>query len=400
METFLLLLVAFLLVGCLALTVAYQRLARNAKRNRAGMLALTDTLPLGIATLDRDGTHRYLNQAYGEWFGQARETLAGRDVRACGHDAYAAQVEALVAGHGRQRDAQTFEIDMPDREPRRRARVTLVPFHPVSEGGQPMIIAVLSDVSANELLEARLQRQLSEMAHVARLATMGELAAKLAHELNQPLAAISGYTRASLRMMRSGQWEASELVDALEDASLQAERAADIIRGLRNFLRKGPADRDVLRLAQLIEEVRRLVQHEARERQVEVTFSAAEELPPVHANRTEIEQVLFNLLLNAIEAIPAGSGGRRQVSLTATAVEGGVEVAVADSGTGFVEGVAEHLFDPFFSTKKDGMGMGLSICRTIVEAHGGQLRASNNAMGGATFRFTLPTPGEDHVDEA
>lgn len=399
MQTFLLLLVGFLLLVVAALAVAYRRVARNARHNRAGMLALTDTLPLGIATLDRQGRHRYSNQAYADWFGQAREALRGADVHACGHAAYAAHVEALLASHDRGRESETFEIGMPDTDPRRRARVTLVPFHPVSEGGLPMVIAVLSDVSANELLEARLQRQLSEMAHVARLATMGELAAKLAHELNQPLAAITGYTRASLRMMRSGQWEASELVDALEDASLQAERAADIIRGLRNFLRKGPAEHDRLRLPQLAEEVLRLVQHQARERQVEVAFLADENLPCVLANRTEIEQVLFNLLLNAIEAMPVGGGGRRQVSLSATAVEGGVEVAVADSGTGFVEGVAEHLFDPFFSTKKDGMGMGLSICRTIVEAHGGQLRASHNALGGATFRFTLPTSGEDDGDE-
>lgn len=399
MQTLLLLLVAFLLVACIALALAYRRLAHNARHNRAGMLALTDTLPLGIATLELDGRHRYVNQAYADWFGWTREALKGQQVHAVGHDVYATRIETLLADHDRQREAETFEITISDTEPRRRARVTLVSFHPVSEGGRAMVIAVLSDVSVNEQLEARLQRQLSEMAHVARLATMGELAAKLAHELNQPLTAISGYTRASLRMMRSGQWDAAELIDALEDASLQSERAADIIRGLRNFLRKGPAERDVLRLPQLVDEVLRLVQHEARERRVEVTFSSAADLPLVHANRTEIEQVLFNLLLNAIEAMPAGRDGRRQVSVTANAVEDGVEMAVADSGSGFVEGVAEHLFDPFFSTKKDGMGMGLSICRTIVEAHGGQLRASQSAMGGATFRFTLPTPGEEQDDE-
>ncbi len=392
MQILLLLLIAFLLLACIALAIAYRRLARNARHNRAGMLALTDTLPLGIATLNREGLHRYVNQAYADWFGLSRETLPGQDVQVCGQEYYTARVIALLNEDASGQEVETFDISMPNSEPGRRARITLVKFHPISEGSIPTIIAVISDVSANELLEARLQRQLSEMAHVARLATMGELAAKLAHELNQPLAAINGYTRASLRMMRSGQWDATELVDALEDASLQAERAADIIRGLRNFLRKGPAERDALRLPQLVDEVLRLVQHEAREKRVEVSFSAEEELPQVFANRTEIEQVLFNLLLNAIEAMPPpGNKGRRQVSLSATAVAGGVEVTVADSGTGFVEGVAEHLFDPFFSTKKDGMGMGLSICRTIVEAHGSELRASNNPMGGASFRFTLPT---------
>ncbi len=399
MTTLLALLTGILLIACVALAVAYRRLERNARRNRAGMLALTDTLPLGIATLDRNGLHRYVNQAYADWFGRSREALSGQPVHACGHDAYAQGVAALQSGTPGEGVAETFEIDMPD-DPGRRARVTLVPFRPVAQGGLPMIIAVLSDVSANERLEARMQRQLSDMAHVARLATMGELAAKLAHELNQPLAAISGYARASLRMMRSGQWDAAELVEALEDASLQAERAADIIRGLRNFLRKGPAERKSVDLPRLAEEVARLVQHEARERRVEVSCNLPEALPEVRANRLEIEQVLFNLLLNAIESFPVGTSGRRHVSLTAAAREDRVEIAVADSGSGFVEGVTEHLFDPFFSTKKDGMGMGLSICRTIVEAHGGELRASNNAMGGATFRFTLPLTGEESDREA
>lgn len=395
------LLAGFLLLACLALAVAYRRLERTARRNRVAMRALTDTLPLGIATVDGEARHGYANQAYADWFGLSRDSLPGTSVRDVGHPAYSQRVEAVQARADTSEEASTFEIETQTADLRRRARVTVIPFHPVAEGGQPIMLVVISDVSANELLEARTQRHLSEMAHVARLATMGELAAKLAHELNQPLTAISGYTRASLRMMRSGRWEASELVEALEDASLQAERAADIIRGLRNFLRKSPAERQRLELKSLFEEVVRLVQHQARARRVEISINHATDLPEIRANRTEIEQVLFNLLLNAIEAIPEGGRGRRQVTLnTGRTADGGIEVAVADSGSGFVEGVGEHLYDPFFSTKGEGMGMGLSICRTIVEAHGGTLRAHNNAMGGATFRFTLPGSEEEGGDEA
>lgn len=400
MVTLLLLLSLFLLLACIALAVAYRRLGDNARRNRAQMRALTDNLPLGIATFDRNGRHRYLNQAYADWFGQTRDVLLGEEARASTHPDYSSHIAAMTA-NGVSGPEETFEIEMSGGEPGRRARISLVPFRPVSDAGEPIIIAVVSDVSANNLLEAEMQRQLSEMAHVARLATMGELAAKLAHELNQPLTAINSYTRASLRMMRAGKWNSSELIDALEDASLQAERAADIIRGLRNFLRKSPSGRDRLDLPRLIDEVVRLVQHEARARNVEIHIGATDQSQDVSANRIEIEQVLFNLLLNAIEAIPAEGSGRRQVSIATVAVEGGgVEIAVADSGAGFVEGVSDHLFDPFFSTKKDGMGMGLSICRTIVEAHGGQLRATNNAIGGATFRITLPATEEEHHDEA
>jgi C4-dicarboxylate-specific signal transduction histidine kinase len=201
-------------------------------------------------------------------------------------------------------------------------------------------------------------------------------------------------------MMRAGQWESAELIDALEDASLQAERAADIIRGMRNFLRKGPSERTPLDLPRLVDEVIRLVQHEARAHRIEIHVNTAADLPAVRANRTEIEQVLFNLLLNAIEAIPDNQPGRRQVTITLAPVGAhGIEVAVADSGAGFVEGIGEHLFDPFFSTKQEGMGMGLSICRTIVEAHGGELRAKRNALGGATFHFILPTFDQEETDD-
>jgi PAS domain S-box-containing protein len=395
MEILLALLCGFLLLACVALAVAYRRLGENARRNRAQMRALTDNLPLGIATLDREGNHRYANPAYAGWFGLARETLIGAQADRCGHDEFTRRIRALAA-RGMTGEEETFEIEMAQGELGRRARVTLVPFRPVSGAGEPILIVVISDVSANNLVEARMQEQLSELSHVARLATMGELAAKLAHELNQPLAAINTYTRASLRMMRSGKWESGELIDALEDASLQAERAADIIRGLRNFLRKSPAERRPLDVALLLDEVVRLVEHEARRRRVEVHANVARRLPRVEANRTEIEQVVFNLLLNAVEAIPRGIVGRRLVTLTARADDAGdLEIAVADSGSGFVEGVGEHLFDPFFSTKQDGMGMGLPICRTIVEAHGGELRAGNNAIGGATFRFTLPAAAEE-----
>ena len=399
MVTLLALLTGFLTLACIALAVAYRQLGTNARRNRAQMRALTDHLPLGIATIGRDGHHRYFNQTYADWFGLAREELLGQGVQACGHPEYSAQFEAMIAGDASGPEV-TFEIEMSGGEPGRRARISLVPFRPVSEAGEPIVIAVVSDVSANNLVEAEMQRQLSEMAHVARLATMGELAAKLAHELNQPLTAINSYTRASLRMMRSGKWESSELIDALEDASVQAERAADIIRGLRNFLRKSPSGRKPLDLPRLIDEVVRLVQHEARARHVEIHVGRVDKAKNVVANRTEIEQVLFNLLLNALEAVPAEGSGRRQVSISATRTDdNGIGIAVADSGAGFVEGVSDHLFDPFFSTKKDGMGMGLSICRTIVEAHGGVLRATNNAMGGATFRFTLPAIEEEGHDE-
>jgi two-component system sensor histidine kinase DctS len=170
---------------------------------------------------------------------------------------------------------------------------------------------------------------------------------------------------------------------------------------MRNFLRKRPDGRRTFDIAQLAREVIALVQADARRERVTIQFDIPDALPGVHADRTEINQVLFNLLSNAIEACAEHAAGERRVVLAAALTPGhAVEVQVADTGAGFVDGVAEHLFDPFFSTKQEGMGMGLSICRTIVEAHGGVLRARNNSQGGATFTFELPVDGEELHDVA
>jgi len=381
-----------------------KQLGRSVRANREQLAALTDTLPLAIACIDaRDGSYLYVNPSYAALFACLPARLLGQQLAQV-HDARFANLLASRAADLPVGGSVILEhtLALADAPGERHVRIVLTSFHSEQEASPPLTTVVINDVNDSTLAAEQLQRQLAAMAHVARLATMGELAAKLAHELNQPLTAITSYTRASLRMMRAGQWESAELIDALEDASLQAERAADIIRGMRNFLRKGPSERTPLDLPRLVDEVIRLVQHEARAHRIEIHVNTAAELPAVRANRTEIEQVLFNLLLNAIEAIPDNQPGRRQVTITlAPAGNQGIEVAVADSGTGFVEGIGEHLFDPFFSTKQEGMGMGLSICRTIVEAHGSELRAKRNALGGATFHFVLPTFDQEETgDEA
>ena len=382
-----------------------RRLGRSVRGNRAQLRELADTLPIGVAGIDPvGGSYLYANPAYAALFALPAARFRHAPIGDVHGARFALRLTERCAGL-EEGGSVTFE-HQPEVESgaeARRLRVTLARFRREEARDAPLVAAVAIDLSANALASAEIQRQLAELAHVARLATMGELAAKLAHELNQPLAAISAYTRASLRLMRSGKFDTGELTEALEDASLQAERAADIIRGLRNFLRKAPAKRTPLDLPGLLDGVVRLVEHEAGRRRVEVAVRADDRLPAVEANRIEIEQVLFNLLMNALEAIPQHGEGRRLVTLSARGTDAGeLEIAVADSGAGFVDGVAEHLFDPFFSTKQDGMGMGLSICRTIVEAHGGTLRANNNALGGATFAFTLPPapPAQEGVDEA
>lgn len=383
-----------------------RHLGRSVRDNREQLETLTDTLPLAIAGIDAEsGRYLYVNPSYAALFGHLPAGLLGHELAQVHALDFAELLGSRAANLSAGGSVMLEHALSPANSPGEcKVKILLTRFRSEAEPSSSLITVVINEINDTTLAAIQLQRQLAAMAHVGRLATMGELAAKLAHELNQPLTAISGYTRASLRMMRAGQWKSAELIDALEDASLQAERAADIIRGLRNFLRKSPSEREPLDLPRLVDEVVRLVQHEARAHRIEIHTHTAATLPVVHANRTEIEQVLFNLLLNAIEAITENRPGRRQVTISLTGTGVGnrdVEIAVADSGAGFVEEVSEHLFDPFFSTKKDGMGMGLSICRTIIEAHGGELRARKNAIGGATFHFTLPATVDQEVhDEA
>jgi len=239
--------------------------------------------------------------------------------------------------------------------------------------------------------QGRLQELHAELAHVSRLSAMGEMASALAHELNQPLAAISNYMKGSRRLLASSpDPNAAKIEAALDKAAEQAIRAGQIIRRLREFVSRGESERRVERVSRLIEEASALGLVGAREQGISLRFDIDPASDLVLADRVQIQQVLVNLLRNAMEAM-TGAERRELTIASARADDGMIEVTVSDTGQGFGEGVLANLFQPFFTTKEAGMGVGLSISRTIIEAHGGLMRAEANAAGGATFRFTLPS---------
>jgi two-component system, LuxR family, sensor kinase FixL len=254
--------------------------------------------------------------------------------------------------------------------------------------------------------EARLRELQAELLHVSRLSAAGEMAAALAHELNQPLTAAASAVQAARRTLASASPEGldgqlPEVREAMDLAAEQALRGGQIVRRLRDFVARGEADPRLESLPKLAEEAAALALVGAKERGAAVALRLEPGLPPVLADRIQVQQVLFNLMRNALEAMgdgeaPAGGGGgapRRRRELVVSAAPAGpdtVEIAVADTGPGLAPEVAGRLFEPFVSTKPAGMGVGLSICRTIVEAHGGRLWAEPNPGGGAVFRFTLP----------
>jgi two-component system sensor histidine kinase TtrS len=234
------------------------------------------------------------------------------------------------------------------------------------------------------------QRQ-AALAHAARLNTMGEMASGLAHELNHPLATITNYARGCIRRLRSGEADTTEMLEALESVSGQAERAAELIRSIRDFVRKSDRQRQSVELNEIIREVAGLLDLEVESSGARVTLDLVEPSPRITADVIQVEQALFNLARNAIEAMSDRPSRRRRLTI-ATAVNGsgGVEVAVRDTGPGMAENILEDMFHPFVSTKAGGLGLGLSISRSIVEDHGGRLWLASSNASGSDVRFTLP----------
>jgi two-component system sensor histidine kinase DctS len=271
-------------------------------------------------------------------------------------------------------------------------------------GKQTGWMGSILDISDRKQAEDLNRRQQEKLQASARLATMGEIASTLAHELNQPLAAISSYTTGALNMIQQGAADPGKLnlellKPALEKAGTQAQRAGQIIRSVHTFVKRREPSREPTTVDTLINNVMPLVELQARQFFVSTQTDIDAGLPPVLADRVLLEQVLLNLTRNAIEAMQGIAPERRILKIVARRADGSasgqnVEIAVIDNGHGIPAEVAERLFSPFFSTKAEGMGMGLNICRTAVEFHGGKLVHADNPEGGTIFRFTLPALAE------
>ncbi|HSA90564.1 MAG TPA: PAS domain S-box protein [Burkholderiales bacterium] len=258
-------------------------------------------------------------------------------------------------------------------------------------GAVAEVIASGRDVTERKRAEEQARQHLQQLAHVTRLASMGEMASAIAHEINQPLAAITTYTQACVRLLRSSGASLEEITETMERVGARAERASEIIRHLRSFVRKEDAQPIPVQVNFLVSEIVRLVQSEAAQSGVEIVTDLGADLPPVLADNIQIEQVLLNLVRNAIDAICAAGMERREVRIvTRRGADGMVAVGVHDSGPGFDDETARRLFEPFFTTKELGMGIGLSISRSIVEAHQGRIWASSARGGGASFHLVLP----------
>jgi PAS domain S-box-containing protein len=259
----------------------------------------------------------------------------------------------------------------------------------------PVVLMACEDVTERKRAEEALRKAQAELARAGTLTTVGELAASIAHELRQPLAAIATNGSAALRWLNRESPDLGEARDAASRIVREAHRADEVIRGLRALVGHSELQRAALGMNDVIHEVLELARGELRRNEVSVQTDLAAGLPPVLGDRVQLQQVLLNLIVNAVEAMAQATVRPKAVVIrTERAETGEVAVAVEDTGPGLDPATAARIFDPFFTTKPNGLGMGLSICRSIVEAHGGQLSASPRAPHGTAFRFTIPTVTE------
>jgi len=255
-------------------------------------------------------------------------------------------------------------------------------------------IGTVFDITERKRTESELRRQREELAHVTRVSTMGELSASLAHELNQPLTAILSNAQAAQRFLAAGPARVDELREILDDIVQDDSRASDVIQRMRALVKKEQLAFAPLDLTGVIRDVAALIHSDAILHGVRILLELNPGLPPVRGDKVQLQQVVLNLLLNAFEAMRDSPANERVVAVRVQ-LEGvlTVRVSVRDSGTGLTGDKLDKIFQPFYTTKRDGLGMGLSISRSIIEAHGGRLWVENNPDRGATFYFTVPAAG-------
>ena len=354
----------------------------------------------GIYGVDLEGNATFVNRAMEEITGWSSDELIGRNQHDLLHHTRAdgsefPGVECPVYHTFRDNVPRYVDDDIFWRKDGTSFPVEYTSTPVKDESGRVVgAVVVFRDITERKEAEEEARQHQDEFAHIARLSTLGEMAAGIAHEINQPLSAIVNYTRGCIRMLEGNTGSRDDLVTAMEGAARQANRAGEIIRQLRHFIRKEQPQRDVVSLNEIVREVAVLVEPEARRNGVSMKLDLDPEIVPVLAHNIQIEQVILNLARNAIEAMTEADSERRELMIrTRQPGDRMVQVAVSDTGPGFSAELLDQMFDQFFTTKPRGMGLGLSISRGIIEAHGGNLVAESGQ--GATFSFTLPTCEEN-----
>lgn len=369
-------------------------------RRRHEKLSVTfDNAPIGIVTYRNGGTFEKANRAFCAMTGYSASELDKLTVMDLTDPDYRDETAAFMA------KAQQGEIDTYSQQTRYVRKdgsivdVSIVNAITHDADGQPsLIISQVADLTTQLKAQSEIRRQHEQLAHADRLHMLGEMATGMAHEINQPLTAISLFAQTGKRLFEAGEYDRlQEVFDKLSQHSL---RAGAIVERIQNMGRHKQGTKKIVDLNDLIEDVVGLAEVDARTSDIDIELDLAKNLPSVRVDVVQIHQVALNLLRNGMDAmrLPGhGSGNTIRVA-TLQHDDGLLEVAVTDSGCGVADELAEQLFDPFLTTKNTGLGMGLPISKAIITAHGGQLSFRNNETSGATFAFTLPAVQEGVQD--
>jgi two-component system sensor kinase FixL len=376
--------------------------AEDLRAREAHLQSILDTVPDAMIVIDTSGIIQSFSSAAERLFGYSATEIIGQNIKVLmpspyreNHDDFIKRYldtgERRIIGLGRvvvgeRRDGSTFPMELSVGE--------------MKSANRRFFTGFIRDLTERQETEARLQELQSELVQMSRLTAMGEMASTLAHELNQPLSAITNYLRGSRRLLEDLKDEpVSAVRDAVSKAADQALRAGQIIRRLREFVFHGENEKRVESISKMVEEASALALVGARERGIRVRFNFANSSDFALADKIQVQQVLVNLIRNAIEAMEEVPRRELTVSTMASS-DGMVRVSVADTGSGIPADISEQLFQPFFTTKPQGMGVGLSISRTIIEEHGGKIWIEPNPEGGTIFRITLPSVVHEDLTDA
>jgi two-component system sensor kinase FixL len=370
--------------------ITERKRAESALRESAAMThAGVQTAIDGVITIDERATILSFNPAAGHIFGYDDSEAIGRDFgklkvppngdeRPAPHARYLAIGER--EGRGRRKDGTIFPCDLHVSE--------------FDDGGGRRFVVTVRDITERKRTEEQVRRQQSEMAHVLRVATIERFAAGLAHELNQPLTAIANEVEACATLVRSGKRDSHRMLALLDRAGAEALRAGDIVHHLREFVQRSEPRLEAANLCEVVRSATRWLAREMEQEHIRLRFTLATKGLPVRIDRIQIEQVFVNLLQNAVDAI-LEANQQREIRVRASRTASGMaKVVFEDTGAGISVAAAERLYEPFFTTKSQGMGMGLAICLTIADMHGGRLAVEPGPAGvGTSVRLLLPLEG-------
>ncbi len=359
--------------------------------------ALLDATVDAIIVIDHRGRIETFNSAAEVIFGFSAQEVLGKNVSLLMPEPYRSEHDGYIHNYLETGNAKIIGLGREVQGKRQSGSIFPIGLSvgEIPTGDQPKFVGIVQDITDRKRSEEEIDHIRERLSQFGRLSTLGEMAAGLAHELNQPLTAIATYTQACQRLIESGQSDDDEILATLKKCDSQAQRAGDVIRRLRQFVQKRELGRQEVCCEELVRDIAALAEVDARNNHIPLTIDVAKDLPGIMVDTVQIQQVILNLIRNGIDAMLNMDQRDEGISVSVTKVENEqIRIAVTDHGSGITKEAEKRIFEPFFTTKSSGLGLGLAICQSIITSHGGVLSFIKNPSGGTTFHFTLPAISE------